>query len=71
MLARNFSRAVENLDGYKANELASARVFKAAIDELSRAVTDHPELAASARAFLKGRRGDGGNAEEVLEYLGL
>jgi len=70
-LTRNFLRAVESLDGYKANDPASAGVFKVAVDELSRAIADHSELAASARAFLKGRRGDGDNAEEVLEYLGL
>jgi hypothetical protein len=70
-LLRDFMRAVENLDGHKANHSEASAAFKAAVDELRRAIAEQSELSASARAFLKGRRGDGSEAEEVLEYLGL
>lgn len=70
-LDRAFQRALDNWAGYAAGDQACRGAFRAAFDDLGRAISEQAVLSASARAYLRGKRGDGSAAELILEQLGL
>ncbi|MFG2099683.1 hypothetical protein ACGFJ5_03705 [Micromonospora echinaurantiaca] len=68
-LRRAFSTALRTYDLYRAGEPAASRAFQDSLAVLARAVSEREELTATAKAFMRGRRGGAGPSDDLLEVL--